>query len=75
MVAFKWTPAEAARLGRLPIVRRPCDFWGLERPSCRFIVEGEGLAARYCNKAAEPGFSWCPHHLTRVFARLPRRGL
>ena len=72
MVAFRWTAAEAARLRREPLVRRPCDFWGLEHASCRFIVEGTGLKARYCNKGVEPGFSWCRQHLRRIFVRPPR---
>lgn len=41
----------------------------LGRFDCRFVCAEE--PALYCGVAAEPGMSWCAHHVTVVFTRPP----
>lgn len=72
-VQSKWRPVKAIPVVRPPKRRVPAPppppvyttgipFAALTPNSCRWIVEGSGEYARFCEDASRDGSSYCTHH-------------
>ena len=71
MPAQKTLPAAAPRPAQVPSCK-PIGLMQLKADSCRYIVDGEGLAAMFCGAASEKDRSYCSLHCSMVYTtRIP----